>query len=66
MKKLLVVALAAFLVSGTVLAQDAKDAKKEETKKECCKKGSKKDCKKDCKKKCDKDSKKADDVKKSD
>lgn len=60
MKKLLIVALSAFLVSGTVSAQDAKTTetkeKKECAKKSCCKKGDKK-CKKDCKKDCKHDEK---------
>jgi len=63
MKKLLLVALSAFLVSGVVLAQDSTKMKKECTKKSCCKKGEKKSCcKKGDKKECDhkKEEKKAD------
>jgi hypothetical protein len=61
MKKLLMIATAAFLVSGVAFAQDTNKDKKD-CKKECCKKG--KDCSKENKDKCcDKDKK---DTKKKD
>ena len=44
MKKLLLVALAAFLVSSVALAQDSTKMKKECTKKSCCKKACTKSC----------------------
>lgn len=51
MKKLLVLATAAFLVTGVAFAGEGKKEKCEKGKKECCKKGgSKKCCKKDAKK----------------
>lgn len=54
MKKLLVLATAAFLVTGVAFAGEGKGKKEcSKDKKECCKKGGKKSC---CKK--DKDSKK--------
>ena len=54
MKKLLLVALSAFLISGVAMSQDSTKAKKDCDKKECCKKGSKKACcKKGDKKECD-------------
>lgn len=46
MKKLWVLAMAAFLVTGTAFAHEGKDGKK--TDKSCCKKGSG-SCTKDCK-----------------
>ena len=38
MKKLLLVALSAFLISGVAMAQDSTKAKKDCDKKSCCKK----------------------------
>ncbi len=61
MKKILVLAVAAFLTTGIVVAQD-KTKTKEKCTKECCKGGSAK-CGKDCKgkdAKCMKDTKKTD------
>jgi hypothetical protein len=52
MKKLLVLATAAFLVTGVAFAQDGKKKECSKDKKECCKKGGKKSC-------CKKDGKKA-------
>ena len=54
MKKVLMIALSAFLVSGVAMAQDSTKAKKECTKKDCCKGKSKSCCKKGDKKDCDK------------
>ncbi len=51
MKKLLVLATAAFLVTGVAFAGDGKEKKCDKNKKECCKKGGKKSC-------CKKDGKK--------
>jgi len=52
MKKLLVLATAAFLVTGVAFAGEGKEKKEcSKDKKECCKKGGKKSC-------CKKDSKK--------
>jgi len=56
MKKLLVLATAAFLVTGVAFAGEGKDGKEKKEcskdKKECCKKGGKKSCcKKDSEKK---------------
>lgn len=45
MKKVLVLAMAAFLVSGVAFAHEGKDGKKCD--KECCKKGAKDCCSKD-------------------
>ncbi len=52
MKKVLMLAVAAFLVSGAAFAGNEGGKKKEscESKKECCKKGTKDACKKDDKK----------------
>ena len=53
MKKLLVLATAAFLVTGVAFAGEGKGKEKKDCKKEnCCKKGGKKSCcKKDAEKK---------------
>ncbi len=56
MKKVLLIALSAFLFSGVAMAQDSTKTKKEcgDHKKACCKKGEKKACcKKGEKKECD-------------
>lgn len=63
MKKLLVLATAAFLVTGVAFAGEGKKEKCEKGKKECCKKGGKKCCKKDAKKEEKAEDKKADEKK---
>ncbi len=63
MKKVIMIAIAAFLISGVAMAQDSTKTAKCDHKKECCKKGDKKGCcKKGDKKECDhkKEEKKAD------
>lgn len=62
MKKLLMLATAAFLVTGVAFAGDGKEKKEcNKDKKACCKKSSKKCCKKDKEKKEEKaEEKKAD------
>ena len=61
MKKLLMVAVSAFLVSGVAFAGNEGGKKKEscDTKKVCCKKGTKDACKKDDAKAEKKEAKKA-------
>lgn len=51
MKKLLVLATAAFLVSGVAFAGEGEGKKCDKDKKACCKKGGKACCKKDAAKK---------------
>ena len=62
MKKVIMIAISAFLISGVAMAQDSTKTAKCDHKKECCKKGDKKCCKKGDKKECDhkKEEKKAD------
>jgi len=54
MKKVIMIAISAFLISGVAMAQDSTKTAKCDHKKECCKKGDKKCCKKGDKKECDK------------
>ena len=63
MKKLLVLATAAFLVTGVAFAGEGKEKKEcSKDKKECCKKGGKKSC---CKKDSEKKTEEKAEVKKS-
>lgn len=59
MKKILVLATAAFLVTGFAFAQEGGKDKKKAEGKECCKKGGKECCKKDGKECSKKDMKEA-------
>ena len=54
MKKVIMIAVSAFLISGVAMAQDSTKTAKCDHKKECCKGKGKSCCKKGDKKECDK------------